>query len=204
MRGGKVAVRTQQTGVASSWNTVQSAATANVAAQSFALTDAGAYTPSPGAAAFVGFGGGHTDGSVEIQTLHSETKLGTHAGRFSDKYPLGAIIPTVAIEQHDAFGRYSRNDAVPIAPPCPESGIISQRLGIPHSWRTAELPFEYNISLTLHVPPHGEGSVDLGAFRDPYVGWSSSPVNGKSNAQGSASPNQDSTVASLLTLCDHG
>ena len=205
VRGGKVAMRTQQTGVASSWTAVQSAATANGgASQSFVVTDAGTYTPSPGATAFVGFGGGHTDGSVEIHTLHSRTKLGTHGGRFSDQYPLGAIIPTVAIEQHDAFTRYSRNDAVSPPPPCPESGITRERVAIPHSWRTAELPFEYNVRLTFSVPPHGSGSVDLGSFRDPYVGWSSSPLNGKSNAQGSASENQDSTVASLLTLCDHG
>ena len=211
--GGSVAVRgakfharldSDPTGSASSWHAVRNTARQGVELQKFAVTGGTGYTPSPGATAFVGFGGGHTDGSVEIQTLHSETKLGTNAGRFREQYPLGSIIPTVAIEQHDAFTRYSRNDAVAPPPPCPESGITRERLAIPHSWRTSELPFEYNVRLTMNIPPHGSGSVDLGPFRDPYVGWSSSPLNGKSNAQGSASESQDSTVASLLTLCDHG
>ena len=192
VRGAKVAVRTDASGSAATWATVETAATGGVGSQSFAVTD-GAYTPSPGAKAFIGFGGGHTDGSVEIQTLHSKTKVGTHGGRFGDQYALGAALPRIQITQTERPG----GGGFP-ADPCPG---LADNVALPHGWRTSSVAGEFKIELGLTIPPHGIYATTLGPFRDPYVGWSSDSQTGDDNSVGKEGTPQ--TVATLLYLCDY-
>ena len=141
-------------------------------------------------------------GSVYVDSLDVESPVG-QGSEVTPRMKVDHLLPRVAVVGYQSA---RVNASVPpdptCIPPLPLSGsVASGKIAITHGWRTSQVPYEFTIDLALSVQPHGEETVTLGPFRDPYVGWSASDQTGGDDAIGRSGAAE--VVSSFFLLCDY-